>query len=199
VWSLTRAASRRLLIWGALPICVVTLLAAHNHFVFAQRFTVAAVMPLACGSLLAYHERQTCTRTAAKLGAAIMLLGLAVWSVRDHWLLGMLARWVSMTGFACGAVMVCLGYVEPTCARALRRVPRLTDLGVMTYGIYLFHAPIYAALAPRRGPLVWLLAVGLTLAAAVVSYLLLERPLIRWASHRFRRRYVALTPVVSAA
>ena len=56
-------------------------------------------------------------------------------------------------------------------------------LGRISYGVYLFHWPIYTLVDERRVPVgrtaLFVLRVALTLAAAIVSYHFLERPLRR--------------------
>jgi peptidoglycan/LPS O-acetylase OafA/YrhL len=62
--------------------------------------------------------------------------------------------------------------------------PPLVWTGRISYGLYLYHIPIIHWLRPGGiGPdhaANTLLAVGLTLAAALVSYFCIERPCLRW-------------------
>ena len=78
-------------------------------------------------------------------------------------------------------------------ARALA-VPPLRALGIVSYGIYLWHWPVIVYLTAERahvdGVALDLLRVALTLAAATVSYLVVERP-IRRGILRGRRMVVA--------
>jgi peptidoglycan/LPS O-acetylase OafA/YrhL len=65
-------------------------------------------------------------------------------------------------------------------AAALSLAP-LRWLGLISYGLYLWHWPIYAALSPRHtgmhGPVLLALRLAVTLAAACASWFLVERPI----------------------
>ncbi len=64
----------------------------------------------------------------------------------------------------------------------------LVWLGRISYGLYLWHWPVYRYLHPARLGLSWgptqLVRVAVTIAAATISYYVLERPLLR-LRHRF--------------
>jgi len=65
-------------------------------------------------------------------------------------------------------------------ARAAGVAP-LRGLGVISYGVYLWHWPIYLALSPERvaldGALLTCLRIAVTLAVSWVSYVVIERPI----------------------
>ncbi len=73
-------------------------------------------------------------------------------------------------------------------AGRLLAAPPLVWLGRISYGIYLWHWPVYRYLHEARLGLSWgptqLVRVAVTLAAATLSFYLLERPLLR-LRHRF--------------
>ncbi len=80
--------------------------------------------------------------------------------------------------------------------RDVLRSPPAAWLGLVSYGIYLWHRPIMREVAARtsgngsRTGLLWFgyryaIVIALTLAVAAVSFYLIEQPLIRW-SRRFR-------------
>jgi hypothetical protein len=77
--------------------------------------------------------------------------------------------------------------------RVLRLRP-LTALGTISYGVYLWHWPVIVYLTPERvgvdGLVLDGLCVGVTLAASVASFVLLEQPIRRGA---FRGRAAPLT------
>ena len=64
-------------------------------------------------------------------------------------------------------------------------LPPLRGLGLISYGVYLWHWPIYLELTPARtgydGYHLFLLRVLATLAVATLSYLLVESPIRRGA------------------
>src|SRR3954447_9732878 len=70
-----------------------------------------------------------------------------------------------------------------TLARRLLELPPLVGLGVISYGVYLWHWPLFVVLTPARtglhdGPLA-VLRIAATLVVAVASYRLIERPVRR--------------------
>ena len=66
------------------------------------------------------------------------------------------------------------------------RLGPLRGIGRISYGLYLYHLPIFdAVLYPQPSPAALLRALAFTFGAAVASYLLLERPLLRLGA-RFR-------------
>lgn len=74
--------------------------------------------------------------------------------------------------------------------RTLLAVRPLVALGRISYGVYLYHWPVYVVLDAERvdqtGWVLFLVRITLTLAVATCSYLLVERPLRRgtWAPRR---------------
>ena len=86
----------------------------------------------------------------------------------------------------------------------LRRVlslPPLPAIGKISYGLYLWHWPIYVWLSPdrtgRSGNGLLALRLGITLAVSLVSYFFVERP-IREQRFRMVRHRVVWVPAVLA-
>ena len=77
----------------------------------------------------------------------------------------------------------------------------LRGLGLISYGVYLWHWPIYLVLTPERvgwdGYSLFALRVLITLAIAVASYLLLETPFRRGSLRQWRASW-ALAPAAAA-
>jgi peptidoglycan/LPS O-acetylase OafA/YrhL len=95
-----------------------------------------------------------------------------------------------LTAFALASAVLIGGVViapgQPL-GRALAVAP-LVWLGRISYGLYLWHWPIYRYLHEARLGLSWgptqLVRISVTLAAATISFYVLERPLLR-LRHRF--------------
>ena len=87
---------------------------------------------------------------------------------------------------AVGSAGLLYGLQGPGPVRSLLAAPPLVGLGRISYGVYLYHWPIYAWLdEPATGRSGWALTglrVVVTLVAASVSYIAVERPIrqIRW-------------------
>jgi peptidoglycan/LPS O-acetylase OafA/YrhL len=98
----------------------------------------------------------------------------------------------SRTAIGLSVVLFCLLTVEKQPWAGRLRVWWLQDLGMMTYGIYLYHLYIFSKLGIFfGGGSVWLAAaaVAVTLAVAAVSFYSFEKPLIalgRRLRHRAR-------------
>jgi peptidoglycan/LPS O-acetylase OafA/YrhL len=86
-----------------------------------------------------------------------------------------------------GALLLGL-QVEGPVQRALAIAP-LAALGRISYGVYLFHWPIYVVLDEQRlgtgGAVLTLARMGLTLVLAIASYALVEQPIRRAKRRRF--------------
>ena len=69
-------------------------------------------------------------------------------------------------------------------------LPPLRSLGLISYGVYLWHWPLYLVLTPERvgwdGYALFALRVGVTVGVAVASYHLLEMPFRRGAFRQWR-------------
>jgi peptidoglycan/LPS O-acetylase OafA/YrhL len=89
-------------------------------------------------------------------------------------------------------------------SEARRRAP-LVALGTVSYGIYLYHVPVFLKLAEWRGLprspgglMLWLaMGIPATLALAWLSWRLVERPAMRWRPRG--RRVAAATRVATPA
>jgi peptidoglycan/LPS O-acetylase OafA/YrhL/lysophospholipase L1-like esterase len=149
--------------------------------------------------------RAAATLLGAALAAALQPV-LRSWPTRSHragepvaWLgMACLAwAWLNLDGsellvyrgglfgLSLAAVAVIAGVVASPRGRAARLLasPPLRVLGIVSYGVYLWHWPIYLVLTSERLALAgWLLTavrIGATLAVAAVSYVAIERPIRR--------------------
>ncbi len=81
------------------------------------------------------------------------------------------------------AVIAAVSHPRPGPLAAVFSFGPLRALGIISYGVYLWHWPIFVALSPERAGLDGLrlnsLRVGCTLLVAIASYFALERPIRR--------------------
>jgi hypothetical protein len=135
------------------------------------------------------------------------VLGLAGLAAATHYATGASGefRHGLLIGVAVAAVIV----IAPVAleqrglvARALAVRP-LVWLGTISYGVYLWHWPIFLALNGERtgwsGLPLFAARCGATLVAAAVSYWLLEQPIRRWRPARVPLLPLAAATVASAA
>ena len=166
----------------------------------AQSLLVGAVLAM----LLARHG-------AIRAGAARLLLQLAAVAcvIYVGWL------WVATPdssamlyrgGFLLSAVAVAVAITavvqpQPGPLGRLLSVGPLRGLGKISYGVYLWHWPIYLVLTPDRtgldGAGLLVARVALTLAIASVSYHLVEMPVRRGALRTWRTSW-AVAPAVAS-
>lgn len=131
-------------------------------------------------------------------GLAFLLWAVAGVGDTDAWL-------YERFGFllvAVAAVGLVAASVQPRgVIRSLFAVPPLPWIGRLSYGLYLWHWPVYLVLTPQRvgweGPTLDALRFATTFAIASASYHLVERPL-RFGGWRAVRRAV-LVPAVYGA
>lgn len=136
------------------------------------------------GGLWAAEPEHRMARWSATMGLT-GLVGLAVLGVaaRDS------APWLYRGGFVLGALAALalvagtVGAPGSALSRILAGAP-LRIVGVASYGIYLWHWPVYVVLTPDRtdlsGPALLMLRLGITALLASVSYVLVEAPIRRW-------------------
>jgi peptidoglycan/LPS O-acetylase OafA/YrhL/lysophospholipase L1-like esterase len=113
--------------------------------------------------------------------------------------------WLYRGGFVIAAVLVAVVIASITQPKygPLGRVLALKPLrfiGLISYGLYLWHWPVFIALSPTRVPFdgyaLFAVRVAATLTIATLSYYLIEMPIRHGALKRLRLRPVLLTPVV---
>ena len=90
---------------------------------------------------------------------------------------------LTVVGLAALVVIAQLaGHQESVVARLLSWRP-LTAIGALSYGLYLWHFPVYEAVKAHLGHLPFrylvVIQVGLSLVAATASYWVVERPFLR--------------------
>jgi peptidoglycan/LPS O-acetylase OafA/YrhL/lysophospholipase L1-like esterase len=147
----------------------------------AQSLLIGSILAI----LLSHRPaiRSYSARRALHVGATLAAIGLAlIWTTtRDS------DAWQYRGGFALAAVLVAIviaAVTQPSDPGRLGRflaLPPLRAIGIISYGLYLWHWPIYVFLSPDRTGLAGsdLLFVRLlaTFAVATASYYLVEKPI----------------------
>lgn len=147
------------------------------------------------------------TRWGRRAARMLPLVGLAGLAAATHYASGASGefRHGLLIGVAIAAVIV----IAPVAleqrgiiARALA-VPPLVWLGTISYGVYLWHWPIFLALNGERtgwaGPPLFAARAAATVVLAAASYWVLEQPIRRWRPARVPLLPLAAATVASAA
>jgi peptidoglycan/LPS O-acetylase OafA/YrhL len=201
VYRMSVRNSRRIamgvLIPGAIlcSVAAIQLLEPMQAGALVYRGTMFRMASLALGALLAYDEvwvrrsslRAIFTGTAALLiGSAVIALGRT--TAMQHWY--PVIRLAGYAAVSVGTVMIVISLND--CGRLfgwLLSNPPLRYVGRISYGLYLFHYPIYFVLGlhlPRdvytQTLMVSVWAVALTFLVASASWFLIESPILRFKS-----------------
>ena len=138
---------------------------------------------LAAGCLL-WQRRSRWLGLLGAAGFAVVLWTAIEWPTRGG---PAYAGWFGVFSLASAALI--LGLQAPGLLRAAFSLMPLVWLGRISYGVYVYHWPIFLLVTRRsvhvHGWPLFLLRFGITLVVAVVSYWLIERPVRRstFASH----------------
>jgi len=208
------ALSRSFLVRFVLPIAVVLAITTayleptlhYEADALIYRITWYRMLSLGAGALLAYHETYLRTHPQAllKLSLLVGCAGAAllptVLLVEHQWigpimLVGFSAVSTTSVSFAIWMHTVATWPAKLLRARALR------GIGQISYGLYLYHFPIFAALgigpgdeAATPGPIRSVIAVLLSFAAAWISFIVFEKPLQRALRRRVDKSPLRKTP-----
>jgi len=225
VFFLDREKTTRLAIAGILFAISYGVAAYIASPIGAHLTTSVQFFPLCTGALIALSPGFCARPLARRLALPLLAAGIAI-----HWLsfsffvghfpadkllpaplfeAGYIARSVDLQGYfleysrtaiGLSVVLFCLLTVEKQPWAGRLRVWWLQDLGMMTYGIYLYHLYIFSKMGIFYGAgSVWMAAAAVlvTLAVAAVSFYFLEKPLIalgRWLRHRAKEAHTRRTP-----
>jgi peptidoglycan/LPS O-acetylase OafA/YrhL len=147
------------------------------------------------------------TRWGRRVARFLPLVGLAGLAALTHYATGNAAEF--RHGLLLAAALAAVIVVAPVACEQRGAVARilawrpLVWLGAISYGIYLWHWPIFLALNGERtgwsGPALFAARCGATLAVAGVSYWLIEQPIRRWRPSRVPLLPLAAATVASAA
>ena len=163
----------------------------------------SSARPSRCSSRCARHRARRIASVALQVCGAIGAVFLT-WVV-----VAQSERWTTLYrgGFSLVAIasaVLIAGAMTRGPVRTLLSVPPLPAIGLISYGLYLWHWPIYVWLSPDRTGLAGhrLLALRLvvTFAVAILSFRLVERPIreqrVSWI--RGRAAWIPITSVVTA-
>jgi peptidoglycan/LPS O-acetylase OafA/YrhL len=124
----------------------------------------------------------------------VAFLALSLWLPLDPYALSKAQQVIHHLIFGLVAFLLLLPAVfgdrQGGLPRRILANPLLAWIGLISYGIFLWHLTIASKFAPREAdlPFVWsLIAVAiLSIAVAAVSYYLIERPILRLKYRRLR-------------
>jgi peptidoglycan/LPS O-acetylase OafA/YrhL len=204
-WSRARRARIFVAVSALALASAVWTYALHAHGVEMRRIylgTDVHAQELLIGSALAVLlSRRTLQRSARErieIAAviAVVVIGLMVVTSRPG------SPFLSNGGYALfsvavAAVIAAAVQSEGGAIRAVLALTPLRAIGVISYGVYLYHWPLYFWLTPERahatGISLLLVRVAATLAVATVSYFVVERPIRHGV--RIRARSLIFAPI----
>jgi peptidoglycan/LPS O-acetylase OafA/YrhL len=218
---LSLRASRRVLLLGFLPFSLATgVWLSWRHGSFEERDFLALITgthslarfgSLAAGALIAYSEACLRARPWRSTGLALLLLACAWPLTKDgfvrlggaHLVLASglpgdpqrilpIFQLISFPLTSSAVLLLAIGWTGTGAlhARLLRAAP-LTAIGRISYGLYLYHYPLYSAFGirnpavPEPSLLRHVLGLGAILAIAALSQRFVERPILS-LGRRFR-------------
>jgi peptidoglycan/LPS O-acetylase OafA/YrhL len=163
----------------------------------AVEFLVGAVLAVAMASRASSRQRlgRRTSRAVAAIGP-VALIALA-WAT-TQWRVGAMGLFRGgLLAYALGGCSLVLAACEPGPIRALCSCAPLRQLGRISYGVYVYHWPLFLWLTPERTGLDSLALTGVrvaaTLTVATVSYVFVEQP-IRSGRRRVRAARWVVAP-----
>lgn len=130
----------------------------------------------------------------AYVGAGLLAAMLLYARPLDHW---MYQGGYTLVALASAALIAGAVDEEPNVVRRVLSAGPLPAIGRISYGLYLWHWPLYLTLTPGRTHLEGLsllaLRMAATFGAATLSYRLIERPIRQGGLRQWKRAAPALT------
>jgi peptidoglycan/LPS O-acetylase OafA/YrhL len=191
VWPLVALfAARRTMKWVAIGMVATSLIARgvlsaiHAPYVAVTLPTYSSVDGIAMGCLLAMAWRETTAdvrapwiRRAAFIGLALQLLRMLLFAY-PVWN----AKAINNTLHTFPFALICVWIVDRGARDrlpALLRNKWLADLGMVSYGAYVMHKYVmhYLGYETARGPEAFVVVLTVSIMLAIVSWLVMERPI----------------------
>lgn len=176
VVTMTLALAALALLWRS----AVVVLSGPGRLPYVGTFERADSLLIGCALAVA-------VRAGVRIPPMVSLGALAVyaWIVSPWWHPPMLEQTVGYTvqAIACALLVAGLDSADSPVRRVLSTRPLVT-IGVLSYGVYLWHIPVLIVLPTPNGWMRDVLVLLASFALAAASYWAVERPLRRWA-HRF--------------
>lgn len=174
----------------------------------AASILIGAVLAIRLGRRLhpdhsGRHARPLGDRVAAGLGAAALVAVVASWFVASG-----ASNWLYQGGFigielTVAVLIWSVARPEPGPAGRLLSVAPLRALGLISYGLYLWHWPVFVALSPERtglqGVTLAAVRVATSVGVAAVSYRMVEQPIRHGALTGWRLRTLTPGAVMASA
>ncbi|MFN8626317.1 MAG: acyltransferase family protein [Candidatus Binatia bacterium] len=177
----------------------------HNRVYYGTDTRIAEIL---LGALLAMWVAGPGANLAVRRRPALALGGLAagVATLVAWTTIAQTNSWLyvgGLPGYGLFSTLLVAAAVAPGPLRTVLRFAPLRWLGLVSYGVYLYHWPIFLWLSPERTglPLVPLFAVrvAVTIPVAVVSYRLIEQPIRHGALPGWRALAAALAAAAVTA
>lgn len=190
LWMARRFGSRTAL-WATLAICAAALLwrgvlaVLHAPLDMLSIGSLERADALLYGCAAAIALRLGWRPRAWMLWAGIAGAALLPYAVGGHPYVGAIFN-NAMTAVGGAAIVVCLDYAPTGWLRRLLSLRLVVAVGIVSYGLYLWHGPAMrlAVQLGGAGPAWRAVAATAALAAAVLSYRLVELPVRAWARRR---------------
>jgi peptidoglycan/LPS O-acetylase OafA/YrhL len=194
VHGLTMRQSRAVALWGFIPLALgsaLVILALGTRVPATKLIymgTMCRASSLAVGALFAYHERwlRADGRRLWTLAAALFVPAAIILPAGEF----MFDAWIPLTkmvGFSlmCGAILAAVIALRDSSLWPAARLRGgvLTFIGRISYGVYLYHAPIFVYLGVVKDGRPSVIAAGIAwatvFAVATVSFYCIERPILQ--------------------
>lgn len=175
VVAITLAMAATALLWR----CAVVVLAGTGRWPYVGTFERADSLLIGCALAVA-------VRSGVRIPPSVSVVALAVygWIVSPLWHPQSVEQTIGYTveALTCALLVAGLDSTDSPVRRVLSARPLVT-IGLLSYGVYLWHIPVLIVMPMAAGWVRDLAVVAASFSLAAVSYWALEQPLRRWA-HR---------------